>query len=79
MLILTRRVGQRFIVAPGSAIDPKMTVAELFRQGPIEVCVAAVSGSRVKLNIEADRRLLILREELCDTGPSVPLVKGVIG
>ena len=66
MLILTRRVGQSFIIGPGSTLDPAMSIGELFRQGPIEVCVSAVSGGRVKLSIVADRRLLILREELWD-------------
>jgi len=68
MLILTRRVGQSFIIAPGTSLDPATSIGELFRQGPIEVSVSSVRGGRVKLNIVADRRFLILREELCDDG-----------
>ncbi len=65
MLILTRRVGQSLIIGPGAGLDPSMSVGELFRQGPIEVVVSSMNGSRVKLSIVADRRLLILRDELC--------------
>ena len=64
MLILTRRVGQSLMIGPGATLDPSMSVGELFSQGPIEVMVSSMSGGRVKLNIVADRRLLILREEL---------------
>ncbi len=64
MLILTRKAGQSLIIGPGATLDPSISVGELFRQGPIEVMVSSVSGGRVRLNIVADRRLLILREEL---------------
>lgn len=71
MLILTRRVGQSFTIEPSLALDPAMPIGELFREGPIEVLIGAVSGSRVKLSVVADRRLLILREELRDAEGSV--------
>lgn len=64
MLIITRRVSQSFLILPEPGLDPATPVGELFCQGPIEVAVAQVSGSRVRIRIAADQRLLILREEL---------------
>jgi sRNA-binding carbon storage regulator CsrA len=69
MLIITRRVSQSFIIVPNPGLDPATPIGELFQQGPIEVLVAQVNGTRVKLSIVADPRLLILREELCDKNP----------
>lgn len=64
MLIITRRVSQSFIILPEPGLDLATPVGELFHQGPIEVAVTQVSGSRVRIRIAADERLLILREEL---------------
>jgi sRNA-binding carbon storage regulator CsrA len=68
MLIITRRVSQSFIIVPDPGLDPATPIGELFQQGPIKVLVAQVHGTRVKLSIDADERLLILREELCERG-----------
>lgn len=43
---------------------PSTTIGELFRDGPIEITVTQVAGNRVRLGIQADRRLLVLRTEL---------------
>jgi sRNA-binding carbon storage regulator CsrA len=64
MLILTRRVGESFIILPGAELDPATPVGDLFQHGPIQVGVAQISGVRVKFSVAADERLLILREEL---------------
>lgn len=64
MLILTRRVGQSLLMMPDQKLDLATPVGELFVSGPIRVLVAQVSGARVKFMIDADQRLLILREEL---------------
>jgi len=41
-----------------------MTVAELFRDGPIEVHVGSINKNQVRLNIKAPVELTILRNEL---------------
>jgi len=64
MLTLTRRVGQSFTVAPDPTLDPATPIGEVFRDGPIEILIAQISGTRVKVAVHADRRLLILRQEL---------------
>ena len=69
MLIITRRVSQSFIILPDPGLDPATRIGELFQKQPIEVLIARVSGTRVKLSISADERLLVLREELCHNNP----------
>ncbi len=63
MLVLTRRQGEYVLVYP-SNIDSTMTVAELFRDGPIEVHVGCINKNQVRLNIKAPGELTILRNEL---------------
>jgi len=63
MLVLTRRQGEYVLVYP-SNIDSKMTVAELFRDGPIEIHVGSINKNQVRLNIKAPGELTILRNEL---------------
>lgn len=64
MLVLTRKPGQKIRVMPAAALDPHLTVAELFAKGPIEIVVTHVQGLQVKLGVHAPRELLVLREEL---------------
>ena len=64
MLILTRRVGESFVILPAPGLDLSTPVGALFGHGPIQVGVAQVAGARVKFSVVADERLLILREEL---------------
>lgn len=64
MLILTRRVSQSILILPGPGLDLATPVRELFHRGPIEVAVAQVAGTRVRIRVAADERLLILRDEL---------------
>jgi|GEM_PF-624585 len=63
MLVLTRRQGEYVLVYP-SNIDSTMTVAELFRDGPIEVHVGSINKNQVRLSIKAPGELTILRNEL---------------
>ena len=64
MLILTRRVGESFVILPAAGLDLTTPVGALFGHGPIQIGVAQISGVRVKFSVAADERLLILREEL---------------
>ncbi len=72
MLVLTRRQGEYVLVYP-SDIDPKMTVAELFRDGPIEVHVGSINKNQVRLNIKAPSELTILRNELVEGAVNEPV------
>lgn len=64
MLILTRKPGQLLTIEPHKTLDLLTPVYELFAYGPIEVTVLRIRGSQVRLGIQADPRLQVLREEL---------------
>lgn len=64
VLVLTRRVGESIRIIPSRSLDPGTTVEEPFADGPIEVHVSGIAGERVRIGIEADDRLVILRNEL---------------
>lgn len=65
MLILSRKVDQEIYIYPGDGLDPNMTVAELFSQGPIRVKLVEVRHSRdARLGIAAPDSLCVLRAEL---------------
>ena len=64
MLVLSRRDSESVIIRPDLDLDPAMTVADLFRDGPLEVRVVAIEGQQVRLGIEAPKALNIVRDEL---------------
>ncbi len=64
MLNLSRREGEELIFKPDPDIDPKMTVEELFADGPISVFVEKFVSNKVKLSIDAPDSIKILRGEL---------------
>ncbi len=64
MLVLTRRQGEYITVYPAGDVDPRMTVAELFKDGPMEIHVGTINKNQVRLNFKAPRELLLLRNEL---------------
>ncbi len=68
MLILTRKRGELITIRYDLALDPATPVGDLFVDGPIEIGVVRVYGSNVKIGIQADPRLHILRAELADKG-----------
>jgi len=68
MLVLTRGVGEIIRIQLAADVDPEISARELFADGPIEIVVTRVQGAQVKLGIIADKRLLILRDELCQKG-----------
>ena len=65
MLVLTRGVGEIIKIQLAADVDPGIPARELFANGPIEIVLTQVHGAQVKLGIIADKRLLILRDELC--------------
>lgn len=65
MLILTRKPSQSIVIDLIEGLDPQTPVGELFAQGPIEILVSEVRSGQVRLGVQADPRLRILRDELC--------------
>ena len=63
MLIVSRRDSESIEIRPGDDIDPTMTLADLFRNGPIEITVFSPAGSRVKMGVQAPKQLCIWRKD----------------
>lgn len=64
MLLLKRKTGERIRIELDPLLDPATPVGDLFKGGGIDIVVTQVSAAHVKLGIEADPRLVILRDEL---------------
>lgn len=64
MLILTRRIGETFIIEPAPGIDPDMTVRQLFEAGPLVVALLGTKGNQSRIGIDAPDALKVLRSEL---------------
>lgn len=64
MLIITRKAGEGIRISLHPAVDPKTPIGEIFSEGPIEVVIARVRDSNVRLGVQAHSAFLILREEL---------------
>lgn len=60
MLILSRKDAERILIRPGDDLDPRTTVADLFRDGPIEITI--FSTGDVKMGVHAPRQLSIWRK-----------------
>jgi sRNA-binding carbon storage regulator CsrA len=63
MLVLTRRPDESIVIVPADGTDTRMTVAELFAQGPIQITLLSGSGRRVKMGIDAPSPLAIRRKD----------------
>jgi len=63
VLILSRKPNQSFDIFPEN-LPPEMTIAELFAGGKITVQILDVSGSQVKIGIDAPKQLTILRDNI---------------
>lgn len=62
MLIVSRRDAESILIRPGDDIDPQMTLADLFQNGPIEITIFSAGGSRVKMGVQAPSQLSIWRK-----------------
>ena len=62
MLIVSRRDAESIEIRPGEGIDPQMTLADLFSNGPIEITIFSSSGNRVKMGVSAPEQLSIWRK-----------------
>lgn len=63
MLVLTRRADESIVIMPAEGTDTRMTLAELFANGPILITLLGGSGRRVKMGIEAPTHLAIRRKD----------------
>jgi len=64
MLSLSRKENQSLFIMPNLDVNPNMTVAELFKDGPIEVYVHDFRKSQIKIGIDAPLELNIVRGEM---------------
>jgi len=68
MLALTRKPGESILIYPEDDLPEDMTVAELFKDGPIEIKLVDARIKRgtihSKIGINAPDELIILRDEL---------------
>ncbi len=62
MLIVSRRDAESIEIRPGDGIDPSMTLADLFRNGPIEITIFSSNNNRVKMGVQAPEQLCIWRK-----------------
>ena len=62
MLIVSRRDAESIVIRPSDDIDPNMTLADLFKSGPIEITIFSAGKSRVKMGVQAPEQLTIWRK-----------------
>jgi len=61
MLIVSRKDAESIEIRPGDDIDPSMTLADLFSNGPIEITIFSSNNNRVKMGVQAPQQLSIWR------------------
>ena len=64
MLIITRKAGQAIRIELAPDVDPATPVGEVLAEGAIEIIVAQVRGSYVRLGVSAPLALAIRRAEV---------------
>ena len=63
MLVLSRRADASIVITPADGTDTRMTLAELFANGPIQITLLGGTGRRIKMGIEAPTPLAIRRKD----------------
>ncbi|MCB1845717.1 MAG: carbon storage regulator [Halioglobus sp.] len=63
MLIISRKDAESILIRPAEDVDPAMTLADLFREGPIEITVFSAGSNRVKMGVQAPNQLSIWRKD----------------
>ncbi len=64
MLIVSRRDAESILIRPGDNNDLTMTLADLFRNGPIEITIFSSGKNRVKMGVQAPEQLSIWRKQV---------------
>jgi sRNA-binding carbon storage regulator CsrA len=62
MLVLSRRADESIVILPAEGTDTRMTLEQLFANGPIQITLLGGTGKRVKMGIEAPAELAIRRK-----------------
>ncbi len=68
--MLFRAPGESIKISLNKGVDPETPARVLFNDGPIEILVAHLGRSEVKIAIQAHPDLVILRNELYDVEES---------
>jgi len=63
MLIVSRKDTESIEIRPTDDIDPQMTLADLFKAGPIEITIFSSGKNRVKMGVRAPDVLCIWRKK----------------
>ncbi len=63
MLVLSRRADESIVIQPAEGADIRMTLEELFANGPIQITLLGGTGKRVKMGINAPTQLAIRRKD----------------
>jgi len=63
MLIVSRKHSESIEIRPTDDFDPQMTLADLFKAGPIEITIFSSGNNRVKMGVQAPDALTIWRKE----------------
>ena len=63
MLVVSRKNTESILIRPEADIDPKLTLADLFDNGPIEITIFSSDGRRVTMGVQAPRELSIRRKD----------------
>lgn len=63
MLVVSRRDSESIMIRPDEGIDPQLTLAELFANGPIEIRIFSARDKRVTIGVEAPRQLSVWRKD----------------
>ena len=64
MLVLSRRADESIVIQPAEGVDVRMTLQELFANGPILITLLGGTGRRIKMGIEAPEQLAIRRKDV---------------
>jgi len=64
MLSLGRKEKQSLFIIPNLDVNPDMTIAELFKDGCIEIHLHEINRNQVKIGIDAPLELNIVRGEM---------------
>lgn len=69
MLVVSRRADEAIQITLADGADGSLTLADLFKKGPIEITLLGGNGRRVKMGIAAPPELCIVRVEKPEPAP----------
>ena len=64
MLVMSRRTDESIIIQPADGVDVRMTLAQLFANGPILITLLGGTGRPLKVGIDAPEQLSIRRKDI---------------